>query len=58
MEVCERQAEDSWLLREENRLNAAVILPGAEVILPLAEIYDRVEFPASNMPPRSRPSQA
>jgi Uma2 family endonuclease len=58
VEVYERQADDSWLLREENRLDAAVNLPGADVMLPLAEIYDRVEFPASSVPPRPRPPQA
>jgi Uma2 family endonuclease len=52
VEVYERQTDNSWLLREENRLDAAVNLPGTGVTLPLAEIYDRVEFPASSMPPR------
>ena len=55
MEAYERQADNSWLLREANRLGAAVSLPGTGVTLPLAEIYDRVEFPASTVPPRPRP---
>jgi Uma2 family endonuclease len=53
LEVYERQADNSWLLREENRLDAAVNLPPTNVILPLAEIYDRVEF-FSTVPPRPR----
>ncbi len=44
VEVYERQADNSWVLREENRLEAAVQLPGIAVSLPLAEIYDRVNF--------------
>ena len=65
VEVYERQADNSWLLREENRLGAAVslpgtgvTLPGTGVTLPLAEIYDRVEFPASTVPPRPRPPES
>ena len=65
MEAYERQADNSWLLREANRLGAAVslpgtgvTLPGTGVTLPLAEIYDRVEFPASTVPPRPRPPES
>jgi len=57
VEVYERQADDAWLLREENRLDDDVNLPGTGVTLPLAEIYDRVEFPASRVPPRPRSPQ-
>jgi len=53
VEAYERQADNSWLLREEIRLDAAVNRTGAT--LPLAEIYDRVEF-FSTVPPRPRPS--
>jgi Uma2 family endonuclease len=52
VEVYAKQSDGSWMLREENRLDAAVELPVINVKLPLAEIYDRVEFPASDMPQR------
>ncbi|HWE03236.1 MAG TPA: Uma2 family endonuclease [Tepidisphaeraceae bacterium] len=52
VEVYERQADDSWVLREENRLDAAVKVPGISVTLPLAEVYDRIEFSASDARPK------
>ena len=62
VEVFERQQNNTWLLREESRLDASVNLPGAEIALPLAEIYDRVVFPpvketpppAESIPPNVR----
>jgi Uma2 family endonuclease len=38
VEVYERQAGGSWLLREENRHDAAVTLPGTGLTLLLSEI--------------------
>jgi Uma2 family endonuclease len=55
VEVYERQADNSWLLREEKRLDAAVKVPGIEVELPLAEVYARIVFAASTVPPRPTP---
>lgn len=52
IEVFERQRDESWLLREEKQLSAAVQIAGISVNLPLAEIYDRIEFTASGKPPR------
>ena len=52
VEVYERQADGSWALREETRLEGAVALPGASVSLPLAEIYDRIDFPVADRRPR------
>ena len=54
IEVHERQDDNSWLMREENRLDAAVKLPGISVTLPLAEVYDRIAFAASDARPRPR----
>jgi Uma2 family endonuclease len=50
VEIYERQAEGTWLLREAKGLDAQVKIPSIDVALPLAEIYDRVEF-AARMPP-------
>ena len=45
VEVYERQTNDSWILRDENQLNAMMRLASINVAVPLAEIYARVEFP-------------
>lgn len=45
IEVYERNADGSWLLREASGLEASVVIPGIDVTLPLAEVYDRVTFP-------------
>ena len=52
VEVYERQGDDTWLFREVNRLSAMMRLSSINVALPLAEIYARVEFPASALPPQ------
>ena len=54
VEVYERQKDASWLLREQTGLDKSVTLPGISVDLPLAEIYDRVEFPPATIPPRPK----
>jgi hypothetical protein len=58
IEVYERQADNSWLLREEDRLDGAIHLLAISVILSPAEIYDRIEFPAADLPPRPKASEA
>lgn len=45
VEVYERKPDDTWLLREASGLDGSIPIPGIEVTLPLAEVYDRVEFP-------------
>jgi Uma2 family endonuclease len=45
VEAYDRQPDGSWRLREAKGLNATLSIPGIDVTLPLAEIYDRVEFP-------------
>ncbi len=52
VETFERRPDGSWLMREDRKLDGSVELPGLNLSLPLAEIYDRVEFPASQRPPR------
>jgi Uma2 family endonuclease len=54
-EIFERQPDGSWLLREARGLDATLAIPAIDVELPLAEIYDRVEFSAAERPePNSR----
>ncbi|MDB5319730.1 MAG: hypothetical protein JWN40_1361 [Phycisphaerales bacterium] len=50
VEVYERQAEGTWLLREAKGLEAQVRIPSIDVVLPLADVYDRVEFAARVSP--------
>ena len=57
IEVYERQPDNSWLLREEDRLGVAIHLPAISVILSTAEIYDRIEFPPTDLPPRPKASE-
>ena len=45
VEICDRQAGGKWLLREVNTLEAVLSIPALEIDLPLAEVYDGVEFP-------------
>jgi Uma2 family endonuclease len=52
VEVYERQPSGSWLLRDANGPDAVLALPAIGVELPLAEIYDGVEFP----PPEPTPT--
>lgn len=44
VEIYERRPDGLWLLRDENGLNAVLKLTAVSVLLPLAEIYDRIEF--------------
>jgi Uma2 family endonuclease len=57
IEVYERQADNSWLLREEDRLDGAIHLPAISVILSPAEIYDRIAFPPTDVPPRPKAAE-
>jgi Uma2 family endonuclease len=45
VEVFERQGDGSWLLRDARGLEASAVIPGIAIELPLAEVYDRVQFP-------------
>ncbi len=40
------RGEDGWILRAAAGLDAVLSLPSIDVELPLAEIYERVEFPS------------
>jgi Uma2 family endonuclease len=46
VEIYQRQSDGSWLLREEDRLDAAIAIPPLGIELPLAEIYASVDFTA------------
>jgi hypothetical protein len=50
VEIFERQADRSWRLRETRGLDTTLAIPAIQVELPLAEIYDRVEFAAGERP--------
>jgi Uma2 family endonuclease len=52
VEIYERQAGGSWLLREVNTVDAVLSIPALEIDLPLAEVYDGVPFPPP--PPDAR----
>jgi len=45
VELYERQADGSWLLRVFEDLTGTVPLAPVDAILSLAEVYDKVEFP-------------
>jgi Uma2 family endonuclease len=51
-EIFERQPDDSWLLREVRGREATLNIPSIGVVLPLAEMYARVEFPPAGTWPR------
>jgi Uma2 family endonuclease len=46
VEVNEPSADGAWVLRDVRGLESVVTLGGINVKVPLAEIYDRVTFPA------------
>jgi Uma2 family endonuclease len=46
VEVVERQPDGGWLLHETRGLDATLVIPGLDVQLPMAEIYDRIKFSA------------
>jgi Uma2 family endonuclease len=41
-----RQPDNRWLLSEYSSLDEALVLPSLELSIPLAEIYDKVQFAA------------
>ena len=45
IEVYARQPNNTWLLSEAMKIDASIEVPGTRITLPLAEVYDRVEFP-------------
>jgi Uma2 family endonuclease len=45
VEVHQRQADGGWAIRDARELDGAVRIESLNVELPLAEVYDRVEFP-------------
>jgi Uma2 family endonuclease len=46
VEVYQPQADGSSVWREASGMDASVVIPGLGVSLPLAEVYERVSFPA------------
>ena len=46
VEVNQPSADGTWILRDIKGLEATLSVPGINVTVPLAEIYDRVTFPA------------
>ena len=53
VEIFERQADNSWLLREARGQNAVLKIEPINVELPLSEIYDRVDFTEDISQPKS-----
>jgi len=47
MEIAQRQEDGTWKLSEASGMDAVVTVPGIGVELPLAEVYDQVEFEAA-----------
>lgn len=57
IEVYERQADGTWVLREAKGLESTIPVPGITIQLPLSEVYDRVEFlPAPSARAHERPT--
>jgi len=52
LEIHERQPNGDWTIRDVRGLDALARLDAIGVELPLAEVYDGVELPASELPPR------
>lgn len=50
VELYERQSQGTWLLTEARGLDAAIPLNMIGVSLPLAEVYDRVQFVPTSPP--------
>jgi Uma2 family endonuclease len=48
VEIYQRQADGTWLLHEADGLRASVKIDAINVELPLAEIYDGMQFPATS----------
>jgi Uma2 family endonuclease len=48
VEIYERQADGNWLLREVNGVESSLSIPALSIELPLREVYDGVEWPASD----------
>jgi len=49
-----RQPNDQWILSDCRGLDAAVTIASIDCTLPLADIYDKVEFDADPIPPMLR----
>ena len=45
VEVNEPSADGSWILRDVKGIEAMLTVPGINIKIPLAEIYDRITFP-------------
>jgi Uma2 family endonuclease len=46
VEVNEPSADGSWILRDVKGIETTLTVPGTNIKIPLAEIYDRITFPA------------
>jgi len=44
IDVFERQADSTWILRDASGIQARIAIAGIGIELPLAEVYDRVTF--------------
>lgn len=49
-----RQPASQWVLSDHRGLEAAVVIASIDCTLPLADIYDKVEFDADPVPPTLR----
>jgi len=55
VEVYERRPAGVWQLSEAKGLDAQIEIPSIGIMLPLREIYDRVEFPQAPSPRENLP---
>jgi Uma2 family endonuclease len=55
VEIYARQADGSWLLREAKGSDGVLKIPSIGIDLPLAEVYDRVDFTAAESTPGNTP---
>jgi Uma2 family endonuclease len=54
VELYERQADQTWRLSVRSDRAGSVSIECISIELPLSEIYDRIEFPPSTIPPLTR----
>lgn len=52
VELYERQADQTWRLTVQSDVKGVIRISSISVELPLAEVYDRIEFAPSPIPPR------
>lgn len=47
-EICQRQPDGTWLMQEADGVKTTLKIDAINVELPLAEIYDGVQFPTTS----------